>query len=372
MNRILVQTVLLLGVLSTSFAARLAVSGMTLTYGGKQVYLNGENIPWNNYGYDFGNGVYDNTIEQWMQDIGSAGGNSVRMWVHVEGQNTPSFDGRGMVTACDNTGDFLNDVVQFLDSAQQSNVLVMFTVWNGAVMENQPYIDMVMDDNKIQSYLDNCLTDWVNAVKGHPALGSWEPINEPEGSVQITSDSNPCYDTTIIGQSGAGWTGADIPIERFLILIGKMNQLIRELDPQAITTQGSWGQWSETDAFSDTRNHYTDTCLNGAAGSGSQIDFYQMHAYDWNGEWSPNAPFTVKASDYKVDKPILLGEYAGVCAAGTSLEDLNIYAYENGYVGGFAWCWLTGTCSDSRQEQRQALGALSGRTDYGTVDFIVG
>lgn len=32
--------------------------------------------------------------------------------------------------------------------------------------------------------------------------------------VKVATDSNPCYDTTIIGQSGAGWTGVGIPMER--------------------------------------------------------------------------------------------------------------------------------------------------------------
>ena len=92
-------------------------------------------------------------------------------------------------------------------------------------------------------------------MAGHPALGAWEAINEPEGSVlvrkqhrcsaelcqylqkispatinniyfkyfilgadkcffQVESNSNSCYDTTIIGQSGAGYNGVGIKMER--------------------------------------------------------------------------------------------------------------------------------------------------------------
>ena len=55
------------------------------------------------------------------------------------------------------------------------------------------------------------------------------------------------------------------------------------------------GQFPQTDAFSNTKNHYTDACLNGAAGgSTAGLDFYQMHTYDWGGYWSDNAPFTVR------------------------------------------------------------------------------
>nr|ADE58568.1 GH5 family protein GH5C [Limnoria quadripunctata] len=373
MNQMLLQAIFFLGLLSTSFAARLAVSGTSLTYGNDQVYLNGVNIAWNSYGYDFGNGNYDGSIENWMSDIGSAGGNTVRMWVQVEGESTPSFDNRGMVTACDNTGDFLTDVVTFLDAAQESGVLVIFTVWNGAVMSNQPYIDMILDDDKLQSYLDNCLTDWAKAVADHPALGAWEAMNEPAGSVHVSSDANHCYDTTNVGKQGGGWSGANIPMERFLILFGKMNQVIRANDPSGIVTIGAYSQFSTTDAFSDTTNHYTDECLNGAAGSGSELDFYQVHTYDWQGSWPPHGPFTLQASDFELDKPFLIGEYSGDCGAGNTLSELNTYAYENGYVGGLSWHWAaTGDCSDTRAVQRQALGTLVDRTDNGVVDFIVG
>ena len=47
-------------------------------YNGQEVYLNGVNAAWNNYGYDFGNGGYDGSLESWMADISQSGGNSFR------------------------------------------------------------------------------------------------------------------------------------------------------------------------------------------------------------------------------------------------------------------------------------------------------
>ena len=75
----------------------------------------------------------------------------------MEGYSTPAFDGSGMVTACDNTGQFIGDVTKFLDAAQPSNILVTLTLWNGAGMSNQLYVDLVLDDSKLESYLSNCL-----------------------------------------------------------------------------------------------------------------------------------------------------------------------------------------------------------------------
>lgn len=79
------------------------------------------------------------------------------IWVHVEGYNTPVFDGDGFVTACDNTGDFIGDIKRLLDAAQESNILVVLVLFNGAVMSNQNSINIILENDKLESYLSNCL-----------------------------------------------------------------------------------------------------------------------------------------------------------------------------------------------------------------------
>ncbi|XP_050714912.1 mannan endo-1,4-beta-mannosidase-like [Eriocheir sinensis] len=366
---------LLAALAGCSAAARLDVSGTDLTYNGEKVFLIGANYAWLNYGNDFGNGGYSTTLENWLQEIGASGGNSVRVWVHVEGYSTPAFDSNGYVTACDNTGQFESDIRRFLDVAQENDILVTLAMWNGAYITNQFAIDLIWDDSKLDSYIANCLNSLMNTIKGHPALGAFEAVNEPEGSILVESNSEPCYDTETIGTSGAGWTGKAIPMERYLRFIGRQNAAVRAIDPETLITLGSWGQFPQSDAFYNTRNHYSDHCLTLASGtSNSVLDFYQMHAYAWGDTWSPNAPFTVNAGDYLLDKPIVIGEYASVCAEpGDTLGDLYTYAYEHGYSGGWSWHYTaTGDCSDTRETQQQYLSTLSGRTDHGTVDFVVG
>ena len=52
----------------------------------------------------------------------------------------------------------IDDMRSFLDFAQTKNVLVIFVLWNGAVLRNQNTINLFWDESKLQSYLDNALT----------------------------------------------------------------------------------------------------------------------------------------------------------------------------------------------------------------------
>lgn len=80
------------------------------------------------------------------------------MWLHVEGANTPAFDGNGFVTGPDRTGSMINDMRSFLDFAQSKDILVIFVLWNGAVLKQQNTINLLYDDSKLQSYIDKALT----------------------------------------------------------------------------------------------------------------------------------------------------------------------------------------------------------------------
>lgn len=77
------------------------MSGKDLTYNGQKVFLNGCNIAWHNYGYDFGNGGYDGTLEQWLREIGGSGGNSIR--------KCGSARGRGAGPGCASAASLVRD-----------------------------------------------------------------------------------------------------------------------------------------------------------------------------------------------------------------------------------------------------------------------
>ena len=111
----------------------------------------------------------------------------------------------------------ISDMREFLDVAQSHDIVVIFSLFNGAVMKNENVINLFLDDAKLDSYIQNALKPMVAALGDHPALGAWEVMNEPEGSVLISStpNPNPCFDTAILTSTYAGWTGANIPMQKY-------------------------------------------------------------------------------------------------------------------------------------------------------------
>ncbi|XP_046463076.1 mannan endo-1,4-beta-mannosidase-like [Daphnia pulex] len=357
-------------------AGRLTTSGTNFYYNGQKVFLSGVNIAWNSYGYDFGNGQYaansKATLESWLTRIDANGGNSVRMWVHVDGKNTPAFDGNGYVTGPDSTGTMISDLRSFLDFAQSKQLLVVLVLWNGAKRPTDNTLNLLYDESKLQTYIDNALKPMVDALGNHPALAAWEIMNEPEGLLQNNVyNGNPCYDTTPLKDTGAGFAYTDVPMQNILKFINWQADAVKQRNSACLVTIGSWSEHAQTDTKAQSRNYYTDSCLEGAGGKAAgKLDFYQMHTYDFNGQWNPDAPFKVSASSYGLNKPLVIGEFASVCSQNSDIGNMFQYVYDNGYQGAWSWHYLEqGDCTDSQEAQNIGMTRIKDQTANGAVTF---
>ena len=179
------------------------------------------------------------------------------IWIHCDGWFTPAFDDNGYVTGPDETGTFIKDLSKYLDVACENNVLVTLVLWNGATNMKEGLQGLIFDEDKLQSYIDNALTPMVKQLSNKVALAAWEIMNEPEGSLAINSNDNPCFDTSLLQGSGAGWTGENIPMENFLRFINRQISAIKREDPKALATIGSWCERPQTESFG-FRNFYKD------------------------------------------------------------------------------------------------------------------
>lgn len=110
------------------------IKGKDLYYNNKKIYLSGVNIAWVDYNNDWGNGKYfehRQTMTNWLDQISQHGGNAVRVWVHVEGAQSPKWDKDGFVTGTDNKDSLIKELNAFLDDAAAKNLFVIFVLWNG-------------------------------------------------------------------------------------------------------------------------------------------------------------------------------------------------------------------------------------------------
>ena len=92
----------------------------------------------------------------------------------------------------------------------------------------------------------------------------------------ITSDPEPCFDTTRLNDSGAGWNvgGKFLTMKQILKVTNWASAAIHSIDPEALVTVGSWNEKTQIDSMG-FKNYYTDRCLTKAGGKGSigKIDY---------------------------------------------------------------------------------------------------
>ncbi|XP_052788311.1 mannan endo-1,4-beta-mannosidase-like [Mya arenaria] len=350
--------------------AYLSVSGRNLTFRGEKVFLSGVNQAWYQYGNDFGNNAYAGSRPHLLHTLDAVhanGGNSLRIWLHVEGFNTPQFNSSGHVVGPG--ANVTRDLRDFLLEARRRNILVTISLWNCAAIKKElPLYRMLTNVTVLQSYLDNALTPLVQALGSEVSLAVWEVMNEPEGcmAVGIEDKKEPCYDTTSLHiWDFADWTGLSIPLSSILPFIARHAATIHRHDPKALVTVGSWTYKSVTPELG-RRNLYSDACLRYAADGdpGARLDVYQIHTYSALPMFLPHDPFVVNASMYGLDKPLIIGEFSQKKGGLKTSQELFTWAYYNGYNGAWSWSALdSDDASDSLEVQERGLRSLKNKDD---------
>jgi len=337
------------------------------TWNQAKVFLNGVNQAWIQYGNDFGNNQSNGeycALRETLKNMTAVSGHAMRIWLFVEGDEIPQWDSNGYVIGTDGKNTLIDDMRHYLWTAQNQGVLVFWCLWNGAVLRNKNTINLFYDTSKLQSFIDKALVPIVKSLSNESAIGGWEIMNEPEGSVQISNDSNPCFRTSdVLTGSGAGWAGTNIPMKNILQFINWQADAIHNADPKALVTTGSWSERAMTDQFG-YRNYYKDECLISAGGrQKGYFDFYQVHSYGFNGQFSSNSPFKKSFADYNLDKPLVVGEFDAQSVTGWTPQQLYQYVYEHGYAG--AWGWT----AEPQYGNFAGMAALKGKP---YIDFNTG
>ncbi|MBB3697834.1 PKD domain-containing protein [Flammeovirga yaeyamensis] len=298
-----------------------------------KIFMNGGNLAWDQFANDFGPGATNfDYFDEVFTNFENAGGNSMRLWIHINGANNPNLDGNGKCIGLEES--HIEDMRGVLNLAYNHNIVLVMSLWSFDMLNNRDYplevseqgYKILTEEANVQAYIDNALIPMVEAFKDHPAVGAWEIFNEPEGM----SDE-------------FGWSHTrHVPMSVIQRFVNRCTGAIHRVDPEAQVTNGTWSMYAGTDIYNSQnpiyKNYYSDEELINAGGDSlGVLDFYQIHYYEWmNNEISV---MHHPASYWQLDKPILVGEFYPLDAKGIAWQTYHDLLYNSGYAGAMSWQW---------------------------------
>jgi hypothetical protein len=300
------------------------------TGGGVCNFASGLNVAWIKFANDIPSptitctGANCVSFTNLFTNTHAAGGRIVRWWFHTNGTVTPGYDGNGKAKALQQS--HIDGLKAILSAAHSAGIGVNISLWsfdmlqtnaNGALANNKLLLE---NDTNRQAYIDNYLTPLVTALKGTPGLYSYEIFNEPEGMGE-NGWSTGARTTEAFIQKSVNWFAA----------------AIHAADPNVLVTNGAVTFQYMTN-YCNKANCYSDAALRAAGGKqGGILDFYEVHYYTSNG--AQYSCFTHSASSWKLDKKVVMGEFAAQTTDGVNVNDLYTNLYTSGYNGGWAWSY---------------------------------
>lgn len=303
--------------------------GNRIKYNNQEIFLNGTNIAWVSFGNDLGVNK-KSKIEDFSKifaQVHENGGNSIRIWLHTTGVNTPEFNENGDITG---PGEgTIEDMVALCDAAWENDLGLVLCLWSFDMLRmsnGEKYTArakrLLESEEVTMTYINNCLIPMVKALKKHPGITTWEIFNEPEGM-----------------SNEFGWDfNKHVPMHDIQRFINLCSGAIHRTDPKALVTNGSWSFFAASDVGEGNKNYYTDERLIEAGGDkDGYLDFYTVHYYNWAKEI--RSPFNHDASYWGLDKPLVVGEFHAIETYGVAADKLHEELYNRGYAGAQSWSW---------------------------------
>ncbi|MEO5951913.1 MAG: glycoside hydrolase family 2 TIM barrel-domain containing protein [Chloroflexia bacterium] len=285
-------------------------------------YLLGVNYPYYHYGNDFGGntwgsyGVHDPAtyaaVDADFAKLSSLGVRTVRWFVFADGRAGIVFDAAGMPTGLDEF--VMQDFDAALEIAQRYNIGINF------VLLDFRFVYDAQTDNGVQlgghaavlatpegqqALVRNVFEPLFSRYTNHPAILSWEVMNEPE------------------------WTLRDA---------GTVHKEVRQ--PLTLAEFRAFVKLTVEAIHTIAKSYATVGCADmkwAQNWMGLNLDYYQIHFYDWMQPYSTDNLFSMRAESIRLDRPVVVGEFPADHSTIAGLRDyLNIW-YMNGYAGAWAW-----------------------------------
>lgn len=319
-----------------------------INHKGKDIFLNGINVAWGQAPQFCADVNYlDPTcsssscqsdasyFQSMVSTVHNYGGNSMRFWLHADGNPLPVQNGDYSSRIISNiTSTQLASVKWVLDLGAKHNVLFNLCLWSFDMVNDNGYganyglwNKVVTDETHMNAYINNWLIPLVRSVKDHYNLLSFEVFNEPEGMIDkwgwtnCQSSSSDC---------------AKISVTQAQKFANRVASAIHSVSSSIKVTVGSWSYIASSNIHGNT-NIWSDASLIAAGGkSNGVLDYYQIHYYNW--AYPDNSPFLHAADSWGVsdNKPHVIGEFPN---NPTSVDSNSMYEklYTSGYAGAWGW-----------------------------------
>jgi hypothetical protein len=282
---------------------------------GKCYYLNGINVAWNQWTLDLID--YDeNAFESMFATLQASGGNAIRWWWFIDGENQVTFSGN---EAQPLSPDIFDNLDRAFDAAAAHGVLIMPVFLSFDIEGVREFL--VTDPAATDAFVANVVTPLVERYDDHPGLGLWEIMNE--GDWLLTSEMG------------------NVSLSDYQRFHAKMAAGIHAAAPDALVTTGS----ASFKYLAGDQNILSDAALQAAAGGDplAHLDVYQTHYYGWmHGDGWSYEPWIQTSSEWQGDgKPVLIGEFPcrGEAGRWTSLQ-MHVESVNQGYAGTFCWAYF--------------------------------
>ena len=299
-----------------------AAPGNRIPWQGGNWYLNGVNIPWFNWGCDFGcgasGGVSDPNVRQWLdQGFGAMSANGVKVarWWVLEGDPWQiKRDADGAPVSLDPR--VYQDMDAALELAAKHDIYFSFTLFSAPTAVPERWLT----DPQQRAKLVQVLTPLFARYKGNPRLMAWDVINEPDWDIWKNKIAKEPVQATVKAIAEAVHANST-----------------------AYVTVGA--------AMLDGLPHWT----------GLGLDFYQAHWYDYmdSGNWCARcSDYSAIQQRYGLDRPLVIGEfYAGKDTdAAQRFQDW----HAKGFAGAYAWSFFSEKTGDKLGINLDAARAFAG------------
>jgi hypothetical protein len=308
-------------------AQRITVNDNKFLVGGKEIFMNGANTPWNKWN-DFGGNYTSSWWDAEFQRIKNSGGNSTRIWITCSGEVGLTITTDGTVTGATNA--FWSNLDDMFQLAKRNKIyikatLISFDHFKNSNRTYQHWRNMILSNDKVTSFVDNYAVPFVRRYNDNPYLWAVDICNEIEWVNQDAADGKIAWN-------------------RLQYFVARVASAIHE-NSQVLVTLGSAAIKWNSDKFEG--NYWSDAKLKAQYNNdNAKLDFYSPHFYGWVVKWFGNFALNKTPADYGInDRPCVIGENPakGVYNDGASptlevpASQMFMDAYDKGWKGLMPW-----------------------------------